>query len=50
VRQTPGWASIPIAFSNGNGTWNITNAAAGPDFIPTWANQPGVDLFAGKLK
>src|SRR5258707_1234475 len=25
VRQTPGWSTIPIAFSNGDGTWNITN-------------------------
>ena len=41
VRQTPGWATIPIAFSNGDGTWNITNGGR-PDFIPSWANQPGV--------
>ncbi len=37
VRQTPGWGSIPVAFANGDGTWNITNggrrrssAAIGP--------------------
>jgi hypothetical protein len=47
VRQTPGWASIPVAFANGDGTWNITNSDAGPDFIPSWANQPGVRLVAG---
>ncbi|MFH8253250.1 hypothetical protein ACH3VR_22985, partial [Microbacterium sp. B2969] len=47
VRQTPGWGSIPIAFANGDGTWNITNGAAGPDFIPSWANQPGVRLVPG---
>ena len=45
VRQTPGWATIPIAFSNGDGTWNITNGPA-PDFIPSWANQPGVQLLS----
>jgi hypothetical protein len=50
VRQAPGWASIPIAFSNGDGTWNITNGAAGPYFIPSWASEPGVQLFAGKFK
>ena len=47
VRQTPGWASIPVAFANGDGTWNITNGAAGPDFIPNWANQPGVHVVTG---
>jgi hypothetical protein len=46
VRQTPGWASIPIAFANGDGTWKITNGAA-PDFIPSWASAPGVKLVAG---
>ena len=29
VRQTPGWGSIPIAFANGDGTWNITNGHGG---------------------
>ncbi len=28
VRQEPGWDSIPIAFANGDGTWNITNGPA----------------------
>ena len=50
VRQTPGWGSIPIAFANGDGTWNITNGAAGPDFIPAWANQPGVRLVPGDFR
>ncbi len=27
VRQTPGWGSIPVAFANGDGTWNITTRA-----------------------
>ncbi|MGY4645184.1 S8 family serine peptidase [Cellulomonas sp. URHB0016] len=47
VRQTPGWGSIPVAFANGDGTWNVTNGAADPDFIPTWANQPGVKIVTG---
>ncbi len=46
VRQTPGWGTIPIAFANGDGTWNITNGAA-PNFIPDWAHQPGVRIIAG---
>jgi hypothetical protein len=50
VRQTPGWGSIPIAFANGDGTWNITNGDASPDFIPSWANQPGVRLVPGEYK
>ena len=50
VRQTPGWGSIPIAFANGDGTWNITNGAAAPDFIPAWANQPGVRLVPGDFR
>jgi hypothetical protein len=50
VRQTPGWGSIPVAFANGDGTWKITNGAAGPDFIPSWANQPWVRLEAGSYK
>ena len=46
VRQTPGWASIPVAFSRGDGNWDITNGAA-PDFIPSWAPTPGVRVVAG---
>ncbi|MET8763499.1 FG-GAP-like repeat-containing protein [Lentzea sp. NPDC004782] len=39
-----GWGSIPVAFSNGNGTFGVTNAGVA-DF-PTWANSPGVELVA----
>ena len=48
VRQTPGWGSIPIAFANGDGTWNITNGPA-PDFIggDSWSSPPGVRLVTG---
>ena len=43
VRQTAGWASMPVAKANGDGTWTITNGAA-PSFIPDWAHQPGVRI------
>ncbi len=46
VRQLPGWASIPVAFANGDGTWNITNGPA-PTFIGSWANTPGVKVVTG---
>ena len=46
VRQTPGWGSIPVAFANGDGNWNITNGPA-PQFIPDWAHRPGARLVAG---
>src|SRR6202008_2218663 len=46
VRQTPGWDTIPVAFSNGDGTWNVTNGGA-PQFVEEWAHQPGVRLVAG---
>ena len=44
VRQTPGWSTIPIAFSNGDGTWTITNGPA-PHFIDEWSYQPGVRVI-----
>lgn len=34
-----GWATVPVAYSNGNGTFNVTNASV-TDF-PTWATQNG---------
>ena len=46
VRQTPGWGSIPVAFSRGDGNWDIANGAA-PNFIPDWAHQPGVRVVTG---
>ena len=51
VRQTPGWSTIPIAFANGDGTWNITNGPA-PSFIggDSWSSTPGVRLVAGDYK
>ena len=46
VRQEPGWGTIPVAFANGDGTWNITNGSA-PDFISKWAHKSGVQVVAG---
>ena len=48
VRQTPGWGSIPIAFANGDGTWNVTNGPV-DDFITSWASAPGVKVVAGEF-
>ncbi|MGY0231707.1 M4 family metallopeptidase [Longispora urticae] len=42
-----GWASVPVAFSNGNGTFNVTNS--GVPNIPAWAATPGVKVAAGDI-
>ncbi len=46
VRQTPGWATIPVAFSNGDGNWTITNGGA-PQLHPGLGPPPGVRLITG---
>ena len=40
-----GWYTVPMAFSNGNGTFNITNKIV-PN-MSYWANQAGVKAVAG---
>lgn len=40
-----GWATIPVAFSNGNGTFGVTNNYVA-DF-PGWSTSPGAKLLAG---
>jgi hypothetical protein len=40
-----GWASIPVAFGNGNGTLTFTNS--GVSNFPTWATQSGAKPVAG---
>ncbi len=40
-----GWGTVPVAFSNGNGTFHVTNA--GVSGFPSWASQPGVVAVAG---
>jgi hypothetical protein len=41
----PGWTSVPVAFSNGNGSFRVTNAAS-PNFA-SWASVPGVTVTSG---
>jgi predicted alpha/beta hydrolase len=45
VRQNPGWATIPVAFSGGNGSWNITNQGVGN--FAQWAATSGVEVITG---
>ena len=45
LRQTSGWGSVPIAFAQGNGNWNITNAGVG-DFAG-WAASGSVAPLVG---
>ncbi|HKP97794.1 MAG TPA: FG-GAP-like repeat-containing protein [Fibrobacteria bacterium] len=40
-----GWGTVPVAFSNGNGTFNVTNFGVA-DF-PSWAATPSAKLFTG---
>ena len=35
-----GWNTLPVAFSNGDGTFRVTNLAIGA--YASWASQPGV--------
>ena len=43
----PGWYTLPVAFSNGNGTFNVTNYWIA-DFS-AWAQQPGAKPVAGDV-
>jgi hypothetical protein len=45
VRQASGWATIPIAFANGDGTFTITNKRVG-DFAG-WAATSNVKIVPG---
>ena len=45
VRQDGGWGSIPIAFSNGDGNFTITNG--GVDDFAGWAATSGVRVITG---
>src|ERR1700680_4833673 len=42
-----GWASIPVAFSKGDGTFRVTTESA-PDFA-AWAVNPGVKIVTGNF-
>src|SRR5215467_55580 len=42
IRPGSTWNSVPILFSNGDGSWRATNYP-----VPDWANQPGVIAIPG---
>lgn len=39
------WGSVPVALSNGDGTFNVTNAPI--NGFATWAAETGVKIFVG---
>ena len=45
IRQAAGWATMPVAFAQGNGNWNVTNGSVG-DFAG-WAATSGVQPLVG---
>ncbi|MBE8969127.1 VCBS repeat-containing protein [Nostocales cyanobacterium LEGE 12452] len=45
LRQSPGWTTMPVAFANGNGTWQITNYSI--DDFASWATTSGVQILTG---
>jgi hypothetical protein len=48
VRQTRGGTPSPVAFSNGDGTWAITNGEAAPFVgVNEWVSGDGVRVATG---
>ena len=45
IRQVSGWYTVPVAFANGSGGWNITNGSVG-DFAG-WAATSNVKPLTG---
>ena len=45
VRLRSGWSSMPVAFANGSGNWNVTNRNVGP--FAGWAATSGVQPLVG---
>ncbi len=45
VTGVAGWGSVPVAFSNGNGSFSISNEL-NPSF-PIWAASPGAQVVSG---
>ncbi|MBD2451193.1 VCBS repeat-containing protein [Nostoc sp. FACHB-152] len=45
LNQSSGWTTMPVAFAQGNGTWQITNYSIG-DFAG-WATVDGVSPLTG---
>jgi hypothetical protein len=42
----PGWTTIPVAFSQGDGTFYVTNLDVGP-YFNSWSNTPGAKALVG---
>lgn len=49
VRQEAGWGSIPIAFAQGDGTWQVTKGPT-PTFIGSSANTSGMTVVTGDYR
>ena len=45
IRQSGGWATMPVAFANGDGSWRITNSSTGS--FAGWAATSGVQVLTG---
>src|SRR6516162_2897200 len=45
IRPGSDWSTVPVLFSNGDGSWRATNFALPSD--ASWANQPGVIAIPG---
>lgn len=45
----PGWQSIPVALSNGDGSFHVLNTTGDQDVadFATWAAETGVQVLAG---
>jgi hypothetical protein len=43
-----GWGSVPVAFSNGNGSFGVVNSAIFE--FAGWAATPGVTVLAGNFR
>src|SRR5262249_52766860 len=41
----PGWTTLPMAFSNGDGNFGVTNNSASQ--FEYWPSQPGVTVLVG---
>lgn len=41
----PGWTTLKVARSNGDGTFTVTNTPAGS--FPAWAGEPGTRVLSG---
>jgi len=44
----PGWSTLPVAFSGGDGSFTVTNREVG-DFAG-WSATPGVVTMAGDFR